>query len=1174
MKKIVSALIIISLLLSPIAGLNAYAASNLDELVLETLYLVNARREREGAPSFTTSDELLEAANARIDEVIQKNSWRRPDGSEFYTIFEEYGAEFDSYCDELRFVGPETAREAAVRMFSGRYSAALDPDYLSVAIAVRAVQDTLYWVALYSDVAGEAIQKPSAAPKAPEAPKPEPEAKVNYEEEVIRLVNEERAKAGLNALETSTNLAYAAKARSMELTEEFSHDRPDGSRYYTIFDDYGITYNMTGENIAYGQKTPKSVVTALMNSPDHRKIILNENFNYIGVGYYLDGTTPYWAQLFVKGEIDSDSPAVEPPPSEKPVQVVETGQSGNIKGIEAAQVMGKGQSITNGELYYMRSLVAGKNTAILVELEKPVEVDPSGNTQYVVVIKDGKEIAKLKPLGSAAKTNLIQFVPKNISDVGSWAAGNYTITAVIGNDKSSVNVKFEERMIMRVLAVPVKGNWGGEVESCKGEWKTGGKFTQTVYPLKNGGLIWELAPELDLSASKYDLTTDDGMYEVWNALKGKQTNDNRYTLIVGFVRNRQGDDGSTMGYTYGMPATIVTESDQDMLATVAHEIAHCYEVGDEYSGGSINMAVNPAPYGMEGSDWSGEEEITANKQFVKGDPQKYGEGSLVLPEQHAYEVYGRGLLGTMVSFMGSGGEQSQYWITSAIWEQLFKSFIPTGRMVSSSDDQADEDTGEEEWVNLIDVSGVVYKDGSIRLDPSYQYEGSWEYVEEQTGTGYSVVLLDKDEKELFKEEFGVSFKSATNPPRDIDKAPFSVTLEYSEDVQFMEVRCGSETIYREEVSQNKPEITLKSITAEGEISGKYTVEWQGEDQDKDKIYYELWYAPSEDYWICLAKNINETTYEVDFDTLPGGKEATLHLYATDGLNTAYAKSEPFSVTYKPPEIIEQQKEPQVFKITDEIYVEVDVYDPQDGYMYEPEGQIKWTDSKGEVVSEDYALLLFPYELSAGEHTFTMTATNSGGLSVSGEYKFIIENDESALPQGWSREEFKEAMMYGLVDPSLMYGYSNNASKLDLAMTAVNLYFQLAEEIEEIELGEESPYTDYDDDNGYAEMAVKFGFLTAEGDKFEPQKTVTRSEALDVFAKVLKKAGFEIDQNKTFAKNYTDIDSLAGESKTNAAYFNSLGIIIGDGDKRLYLLELASREQIVVIAKRIADNMME
>ena len=108
-------------------------------------------------------------------------------------------------------------------------------------------------------------------------------------------------------------------------------------------------------------------------------------------------------------------------------------------------------------------------------------------------------------------------------------------------------------------------------------------------------------------------------------------------------------------------------------------------------------------------------------------------------------------------------------------------------------------------------------------------------------------------------------------------------------------------------------------------------------------------------------------------------------------------------------------------------------------MYEPEGQIVWTDEKGEIVSEDYALLLFPYELAIGEHTFTMTATNSGGKSVSKEYKFIIEDDESALPQSWSREEFKQALMYWLVDPSLMYGYTNNASRIDLAATAVNLY---------------------------------------------------------------------------------------------------------------------------------------
>ena len=313
---------------------------------------------------------------------------------------------------------------------------------------------------------------------------------------------------------------------------------------------------------------------------------------------------------------------------------------------------------------------------------------------------------------------------------------------------------------------------------------------------------------------------------------------------------------------------------------------------------------------------------------------------------------------------------------------------------------------------------------------------------------------------------------------------------------------------------------------------------------------------------------------MDFDTLPGGKEAKFYLYATDGINTSFIQSNSFAVEYKAPEVLTEQTEPMKFKITDEIYFEVDVYDPQDGYMYEPEGQIVWTDKKGEVVSEDYALLLFPYELSIGEHTFTMTATNSGGKSVSKEYKFIIEDDESALPQSWSREEFKQALMYGLVDPSLMYGYTNNASRIDLAATAVNLYFQLAEEIEDIEFNEEPLFSDFEDEDGYAELAVKYGFLTADGGLFEPQKPVSRSEVVDTFCKVLEKAGFEIDQDAKFAKEYADIETLTGVSRTNMAYVNSIGAIVGYGNDILAPMDFATREQLVVVAKKIADAMLE
>ena len=46
--------------------------------------------------------------------------------------------------------------------------------------------------------------------------------------------------------------------------------------------------------------------------------------------------------------------------------------------------------------------------------------------------------------------------------------------------------------MVRILAIPVKGNWGGEIKSCSGEWKTAGKFTQIVYPLKTEALYGNL----------------------------------------------------------------------------------------------------------------------------------------------------------------------------------------------------------------------------------------------------------------------------------------------------------------------------------------------------------------------------------------------------------------------------------------------------------------------------------------------------------------------------------------------------------------------------------------------------------------------------------------------------------------------------------------------------------
>ena len=60
---------------------------------------------------------------------------------------------------------------------------------------------------------------------------------------------------------------------------------------------FGITYKSAGENIAMGQKTPKEVVQAWMNSEGHRANILNGSYTHIGVGYVANGN--YWTQEFI-----------------------------------------------------------------------------------------------------------------------------------------------------------------------------------------------------------------------------------------------------------------------------------------------------------------------------------------------------------------------------------------------------------------------------------------------------------------------------------------------------------------------------------------------------------------------------------------------------------------------------------------------------------------------------------------------------------------------------------------------------------------------------------------------------------------------------------------------------------------------------------------------------------
>lgn len=122
-----------------------------------------------------------------------------------------------------------------------------------------------------------------------------------WKDEVLKLVNNERKKAGLGSLAWGSSTAAAAETRAKELMTKYSHTRPNGSEWKTVLKIPEGNY--AGENIAAGAgvPSPSTVVKAWMNSPSHKANILNPNYKYMSVGliYNANSTNKiFWAQLF------------------------------------------------------------------------------------------------------------------------------------------------------------------------------------------------------------------------------------------------------------------------------------------------------------------------------------------------------------------------------------------------------------------------------------------------------------------------------------------------------------------------------------------------------------------------------------------------------------------------------------------------------------------------------------------------------------------------------------------------------------------------------------------------------------------------------------------------------------------------------------------------------------
>ncbi|AXE78807.1 CAP domain-containing protein [Streptomyces atratus] len=141
---------------------------------------------------------------------------------------------------------------------------------------------------------------PASAPKpAASTSTPEPAAPASgAAARILTLVNSERSKAGCSPLTANAKLTKAAQDHSADMASHrnMSHTGSDGSAPGDRITRTGYRWSAYGENVAYGYTTPESVMAGWMDSPGHKRNILDCSFKEIGVGLAQPGS--YWTQDF------------------------------------------------------------------------------------------------------------------------------------------------------------------------------------------------------------------------------------------------------------------------------------------------------------------------------------------------------------------------------------------------------------------------------------------------------------------------------------------------------------------------------------------------------------------------------------------------------------------------------------------------------------------------------------------------------------------------------------------------------------------------------------------------------------------------------------------------------------------------------------------------------------
>lgn len=125
------------------------------------------------------------------------------------------------------------------------------------------------------------------------------------ESQSFELVNRARDDAGVGLLAFDAELSRIAREHSEQMRDRgfFSHKDPEGDGLRSRLKAHGVAFSAAGENLALVNDTGNPAGLAhqqLLDSPEHRDVMLAGRFVRGGVGVAQSGSSYWITQIFLK----------------------------------------------------------------------------------------------------------------------------------------------------------------------------------------------------------------------------------------------------------------------------------------------------------------------------------------------------------------------------------------------------------------------------------------------------------------------------------------------------------------------------------------------------------------------------------------------------------------------------------------------------------------------------------------------------------------------------------------------------------------------------------------------------------------------------------------------------------------------------------------------------------